>query len=233
MLGIVDILINILFKKTNILSSLIFYLKKLTFNKYKNLHRNCYKLIIYNLSGAKMDVQGITPKEFDDKLRFAEKNFKSDRIPITITIMSDPYPFKKIIPEEIRYEMDDSMNTVKIEGDVLPSLSVSRFGGGREFKYAYKNYTSGKYFFRFYPKDIPMRKNLKAFNISVDAVSSLDIEMSPYFTAAPVNVRQEHINESVTDTFLAFLESLKRSEEDVVLIESVKKGYINCMANFS
>jgi hypothetical protein len=176
----------------------------------------------------KMDVQSITPQEFDEKLKLAEKNFKNNRIPVTITIMADPYR-KKILPIEIRDEMDDSMNTVKIEGEVLPSLAVSRFGGGRDFKYAYRNSASNRYFFRFYPKYIPMRRNLKAFDISVDAVSSIDIEMSQYFTAAPVTVTQE----SVTDTFLAFLESLKRSEADGVLIESVKKGYITCMANFS
>ena len=54
--------------------------------------------------------------------------------------------------------------------------------------------------------------------------------MSKYMTSSPMDVENPAINESVDINFIAFLDSLVRSEKDKVLIENAKKGYITCMS---
>ena len=181
-----------------------------------------------------METQTITPDEFNDKLMVAEEKFmnpntKKAKIPVILTILPDPYPYKKVMPIEIREALGDSTEGVKIEGEITSVNDVNRFGS-TPYTYLFKNNVSGQYFFKFYPKNIPMRRNLDGFNISVDSVSSMEVQMSPYFTTAPLKVESpEPIEESITDPFLTFLESLKGSDSDNSLIESIKLGYRACM----
>lgn len=178
-----------------------------------------------------VETRSITPEDFNNKLSYAGK--KTASVPVTITMIPDPYVkgvgYKKVIPVEIRKAMDNSTEGIEIEGTITPVKDVNRFGS-TPYTYLFRNNVSGEYFFRFYPKNIKIRPNLNGLNMSVNSVSSLEIQISEEWTLAPVKVENpEIVTESINNTFLTFLESLKRSDEDVALIESVKQGYIKCM----
>lgn len=180
------------------------------------------------------EVRSITPKEFSNILNAADKNTSDGNIMIMITILPDPYVngvgYKKVIPNVIRTAMNNSMNPIEIEGIINPAADTTRFSGPKVYTYLHKSH-KGEYFFRFLPQDARIRSDIKGLNIYLNSVSEMQVVISKDFTVAPIKVENQNevVTESINNKFLTFLESLKRSDEDVALIESIKLGYRACL----
>jgi len=164
----------------------------------------------------------ITPKEFNDLLTLAEKKF-GDKIPVELTISPIDPSNKRMVPTEILEALRQAEGKeVKVVGEILANKSamVNRFtSGGYDTRFLFK--INGEMYFRFFPQSIQIKKNrvvpLKWLNINIGIVSSIKIGGS---TAVKV---VGNTFESVA--FYRFLESLKRSDSDISLIESIKLGY--------
>ena len=167
----------------------------------------------------------VSPKEFDNKLLSAEKNFtdpdtKVTKIPVVIYVDKT-----KQLPWAIKKNIKDLPTQVaKVEGEIIPSPRVLRHGF-RVSKYLSDSEGETGVYFRL------SLGNRGVFDIPIDSVTGMEIQMSEHMSGFPLKVENPAVEESAGDPFVNFLDSLKRTKEDDPLIENVKNGYNICTKN--